>query len=189
MQGLSTTINWAANLLAAEALEKHCKFNVEKVNDQSWFLWDGMGYAVGYWCRHRSKGCSKAPPLPCESRRKSRLGCVLQWKTSSTVAGVQRTLERPVLYYTLYKFRNRRIHWALCIHNTPGFRQIKIGPSQTFPTFQRGSYGSVLKEKMPGRSNQCRHLSWPKVWNLKLYLAGAEGLTEPSSTAKLHNLS
>ena len=20
----------------------------------------GMGYAVGYWCRHRSKGCSKA---------------------------------------------------------------------------------------------------------------------------------
>ena len=66
--------------------------------------WDGI--CCGYWCRHRSKGCSKAPPLPCESRRKSRLGCVLQWKTSSTVAGVQRTLERPVLYYTLYKFRN-----------------------------------------------------------------------------------
>ena len=114
--------------------------------------WLVLNYAVGYWCRHRSKGCSKAPPLPCESRRKSRLGCVLQWKTSSTVAGVQRTLERPVLYYTLYKFRNRRIHWALCIHNTPGFRQIKIGPSQTFPTLQRGSYGSVLKEKMPEKS-------------------------------------
>ena len=100
----------------------------------------------------------------------------------------QCTLERPVLYYTLYKFRNRRIHWALCIHKTPGFRQIKIRPSQTFPTLQRGSYGSVLKEKMPGKSNQCRHLSWPKVENLKLYLAGTEGLTEPSSTAKLHNL-
>ena len=29
---------------------------------------------------------------------------------------------------------------------------LKIGPSQTFPTLQRGSYGSVLKEKMPGKS-------------------------------------
>ena len=35
MQGLSTSINWMANHPAAEALEKHCKFNVEKVNDQS----------------------------------------------------------------------------------------------------------------------------------------------------------
>ena len=39
MQGLSTSINWMANHPAAEALEKHCKFNVEKVNDQSWFLY------------------------------------------------------------------------------------------------------------------------------------------------------
>ena len=39
MQGLSTSINWMANHPAAEALEKHCKCNVEKVNDQSWFLY------------------------------------------------------------------------------------------------------------------------------------------------------
>ena len=35
MQGLSTSINCVANLPAAEALEKHCKFIMEKVNDQS----------------------------------------------------------------------------------------------------------------------------------------------------------
>ena len=39
MQGLSTSINCAANLPAAEALEKHSKCNIEKVNDQSWFLY------------------------------------------------------------------------------------------------------------------------------------------------------
>ena len=51
MRGLSTSINCAANLPAAEALEKHCKFNVEKVNDQSWFLYPHkwFGLAMTYF--------------------------------------------------------------------------------------------------------------------------------------------
>ena len=85
----------------------------------AWDIWDGI--YCGYWCRHRSKDCSKAHHLPSRASPFGLAG-LFQRTISTTITCVQTSShrpERPDYYIQIWKGRCpspqkeevTRIHW------------------------------------------------------------------------------